>query len=37
MLSRVKCVIFSSIGPDGVRHCRCLWFDSGLYNEQADS
>ena len=22
--------------PDGVRHCRCLWFDSGLYNEQAD-
>ena len=19
----------SSIGPDGVRHCRCVWFDSG--------
>jgi len=25
MLSRVKCVNLSSIGPDGVRHCRCLW------------
>ena len=29
MLSRVKCVIFSSIGPDRVRHCRCVWFHFG--------